>query len=138
MLPENLRSQLLRAAREALQKAYAPYSQIRVGAALLTRTGNIFAAGNVENASYGLSVCAERAAIAAAVAGEGPPMRIRALAVLNEAGSPFTPCGACRQVIHEFGADADVLFQGKDGLNEMRADELLPRAFALQKMPPGS
>lgn len=135
MLPENLRSQLLEKAREALKNAYTPYSKIRVGAALLTRRGQIFSGGNVENASYGLTVCAERAAISAAVAGEGSQMQIRALAVVNEAGSPCAPCGACRQVIREFGADAVVFFQGVDGLRAMRADELLPQAFVLPENP---
>ncbi len=124
-------SSLLGVAREAWKNAYAPYSQNRVGAALLTHQGNIFAGANVENASYGLTICAERAAIFAAVAQEGEAMRIRALAVVNEGSTPFPPCGACRQVILEFGPEAVVFFEGDDGLKEMRADELLPEGFSL-------
>lgn len=131
MLAADLKGQLLQAAGEVLQKAYAPYSQVRVGAALLTRQGNIFSACNVENASYGLTICAERAVIAAAVAQEGEGMKIQALAVVNDAATPCSPCGACRQVIWEFGEDALVLFHGPDGPAEMRADQLLPAGFRL-------
>ncbi len=131
MLPEELASRLLAKAREAAGRAYAPYSHFRVGAALLTERGNLYAGGNVENASYGLTICAERAAICAAVAGEGGRLQVRALAVVNEAGSPCAPCGACRQVLYEFGPEAVVIFQGPEGLEEMRARDLLPRAFGL-------
>lgn len=124
-------SRLLRVAREALKNAYAPYSKKRVGAALLTHRGNVFAGANVENASYGLTICAERAAIFAAVAQEGEAMRIRALAVVNERNTPFPPCGACRQVILEFGPQAVVFFRGPDGLKEVTADKLLPEGFSL-------
>lgn len=125
------RGRLLQAAQEALKNAYAPYSKIRVGAALLTQKGNLFSGGNVENASYSLTICAERAAIFAAVAKEGEDMRIRALAVVSDAGVAFSPCGACRQVMLEFGPEAVVLFQGKDGWEEQRADALLPSGFRL-------
>jgi len=129
MVTEELRAKLLAAAGEARQNAYAPYSGYRVGAALRTRQGHIFTGGNVENASYGLSICAERAAVAAAVAGEGPEMRIYALAVVSDPPAPFAPCGACRQVLLEFGADAVIIFQGRDGLTEALAGELLPQGF---------
>jgi cytidine deaminase len=131
MLPEELRSRLLKVAGEALQNAYAPYSGYRVGAALLTEKGQVFAGCNVENASYGLTLCAERAAVGAAVAHEGPEMRIRALAVVGPPGIPSPPCGACRQVILEFGEEAVVIFPGPDGLTEARARELLPFGFRL-------
>lgn len=131
MVAEELRAKLLAAAGEALKNAYAPYSGYRVGAALRTRQGHIFTGCNVENASYGLTICAERAAVAAAVAGEGPEMRIDALAVASDPPAPFAPCGACRQVLLEFGADAAIIFQGRDGLTEARAGELLPQGFRL-------
>ena len=131
VLSENERIRLGDAAREAAGRAYAPYSGYRVGAAVLTEKGNFYTGCNVENASYGLTLCAERAAIAAAVAAEGPGMRIKAITVAAEAGGPCPPCGACRQVIYEFGPEALVLFQGEDGLKEMQARELLPEGFRL-------
>jgi len=121
---------LIAAARKALDNAYAPYSKFHVGAAILTEAGNMFTGGNVENASYGLTICAERAAIVAAVAGEGPGMRLRAVAVLNGNDVPCSPCGACRQVIFEFGPRATVLFQGKDGVEESSAERMLPAGFS--------
>jgi cytidine deaminase len=122
---------LVDAAREAVCRAYAPYSRLRVGAAVLTRTGQIYPGVNVENASYGLTVCAERAAIFAAVAQEGPEMRLKALAVVSDQPGPCSPCGACRQVIFEFGPDALVIFQGQNGLEEVAIARLLPASFSL-------
>lgn len=130
-LPEKERALLLAKAREALSRAYAPYSNFRVGAAVLTARGNIFTGVNVENASYGLTVCAERAAIFTAVAQEGPEMRIKALAVVSETPGPSPPCGACRQVIWEFGPKAIIIFPGQDGLEEVPITRLLPGAFSL-------
>jgi len=95
------------AAREASAFAYCPYSNFRVGAAVLTRDGNISSGCNVENASYGLSICAERNAIFQAVA-RGHP-QIRALVLYTPTAKPVTPCGACRQVLAEFGGDAAVV-----------------------------
>ena len=125
------RQRLLEAARAALAQAYAPYSKFHVGAALLSEAGKLYTGCNVENASYGLTICAERAAICAAVAAEGAGMRIRALAVLNGNHAPCSPCGACRQVIFEFGAQAPVLYQGRDGVEESTAAALLPEGFTL-------
>jgi cytidine deaminase len=132
-LLESERKRLLGAAREALARAYAPYSGVKVGAAVLTATGQVFSGGNVENASYGLTLCAERAAIAAAVAAEGPGMQICALAVVSNQPGLFAPCGACRQVIFEFGPEALVIFQGEDDLISAPISELLPHAFRLPK-----
>ncbi|MCX5888283.1 MAG: cytidine deaminase [Deltaproteobacteria bacterium] len=131
MITPALRFQLLQAARQVLEQAYAPYSRFRVGAALLTRQGGVFTGANVENASYGLTLCAERAAIAVAVAAEGPGVEIRALAVVSESQEACPPCGACRQVILEFGKKALIIFQGPDGLMEMPVEDLLPAAFCL-------
>ena len=126
------RDRLVQAAREAVHRAYAPYSRLRVGAAVLTSRGVIYSGVNVENASYGLTMCAERAAICAAVTQEGPEMLLKALAVVSSQTGPCPPCGACRQVICEFGPDAVVIFQGPDGLEEKPINLLLPAAFRFQ------
>jgi cytidine deaminase len=131
-----VRSQLLDAARQAVTQAYAPYSHFRVGAAVLTAKGHIYPGVNVENASYGLTVCAERVAIFTAVAAEGPKMRIKALAVVCEQPGPSPPCGACRQVIWEFGPEAVIIFPGPVGLEEVPITRLLPGAFSLEGFVP--
>jgi cytidine deaminase len=130
--PVSGREELLSAAREAMGRAYAPYSKFKVGAAVLTETGDVFQGCNVENASYGLANCAERTAIFAAVARLGPGMRIRTVVVVNSAGMPCAPCGACRQVIFEFGPKARVVFQGQNGFEEAAISELLPAGFRLK------
>jgi len=132
-LTETIREDLWQAAIQARSRAYAPYSRIRVGASLLTAKGHIYAGANVENASYGLSWCAERAALAQAVAAEGPALRIQALAVVSDQPGPFPPCGACRQVIFEFGPEALVIFQGEERVLEVPIQELLPHAFRLSR-----
>jgi cytidine deaminase len=123
---------LLRAARKAMKQAYAPYSQFKVGAAFISAKGEVFSGCNVENASYGLSNCAERTAIFAAIAKSGPGLNIRAIAVVNDQGVPCSPCGACRQVICEFGADATVFFLASKGWKESHITELLPEGFRLK------
>jgi cytidine deaminase len=126
------KSQLIEAAQSVLQNAYAPYSGFRVGAAILTHLGNLFTGCNVENSSYGLTICAERAAIVSAVAQEGGDrMKIRAVAVVNEKGTYCPPCGACRQVMFEFGADAAILLQEGNALKQVTMAQLLPGAFQL-------
>ena len=124
-------NRLLKAARKAMQHAHAPYSNFRVGAAFLTKRGELFAGCNVENASYGLTNCAERTAIFSAVAELGK-FEIRAVAVVNDQGVPCSPCGACRQVIYEFGPEATILFQGKQAWKKNHITELLPEGFRLQ------
>jgi cytidine deaminase len=126
------RRQLVAAARRVLRHAYAPYSRFRVGAALMTSRGELFVGCNVENASYGITNCAERTAIFTAIAHSGR-LEIRALAVVNEQGIPCSPCGACRQVIYEFGPQAVVLFAGKSGWKEISIRELLPEGFRLRE-----
>jgi cytidine deaminase len=127
---QNIREELLAAARAARRHAYAPYSGYAVGAAVYCEDGRIYTGANVENASYGLTVCAERVAIFRAVS-EGA-RRIRALAVVTPDGG--TPCGACRQVLAEFG-DEDVVIwcASEEGANvqEYGFSELLPHAFSL-------
>lgn len=125
------KQRLVHAARTMLRRAYAPYSRFHVGAAVLTAAGHIYTGCNVENASYGLTNCAERTAIFSAVAAEGPHMKLRAVAVLNGDRVACAPCGACRQVIHEFGPDALIIYQGKRSLEETHASHLLPAGFSL-------
>jgi cytidine deaminase len=126
------RKRLLRTARAAMKKAYAPYSKFRVGAALVTTSGQVFSGCNVENASYGMTNCAERTAIFSAVAQLGPKLELRAIAVVNDHGVPCSPCGACRQVIYEFGPDATVFFQGAKGEQQAHITKLLPEGFRLK------
>ena len=131
-LTEAKKQQLIEAATQALASSYAPYSQFRVGAAVLTEKGNIFAGCNVENASYGLSMCAERNAIANAIIGEGKDtIKVKAIAITNSQKVACSPCGACRQVIWEFGKDAEVLFPGDKGWQSSSIKELLPAGFSL-------
>lgn len=123
---------LLTLARAAQQNAYARYSNFKVGAAILLENGDVFTGCNVENASYGLTNCAERSAIFAAVAKlGGSNVRIRAVAVVNDHDAPCSPCGACRQVIAEFGPDAVVWYQGLKGIQESTMRQLLPECFTL-------
>lgn len=131
-LSDEKKRQLLNSAREAMQHAYAPYSHFRVGAALLTSDGQVFTGCNVENASYGLTNCAERTAIFSAVAQNGPGLTIQAIAVVNDQNVPCSPCGACRQVIAEFGPEAIVIFQGDKGFKELPIEQLLPEGFRLK------
>ena len=126
------RDQLLRTAVKVMKNAHAPYSKFRVGAAILLTNGKIFSGCNVENASYGMTNCAERTAIFSAVAELGPKMEIRAVAVTTDHGVPCAPCGACRQVIYEFGPDATIFFQGTSGPKQAHITELLPEGFRLQ------
>jgi cytidine deaminase len=131
-LPADGRAKLLRVAKKAMKNAHAPYSKFRVGAAILLSNGKIFSGCNVENASYGMTNCAERTAIFSAVAQSGPKIEIRAVAVSNDQGVPCSPCGACRQVIYEFGPDATIFFQGTTGPKQAHITELLPEGFRLQ------
>ncbi len=124
---------LLDHARQAARNSYSPYSGFRVGAALRLTNGAIVTGTNVENVSYGLTICAERSALVRAVAEFGPGIRIDAVAVanLNDAASP--PCGACRQVLSEFILpDAPVVFPAADRVRSMSFSELLPLAFAMK------
>jgi cytidine deaminase len=134
------RESLLRAARKAMKNAYAPFSKFHVGAAILTAKGHVFAGCNVENSSYGMTNCAERTAIFSAVAEDGPDLEIRAVAVIaagrvlgsDEPGVPCSPCGACRQVIYEFGPQAIIYYQGKKGPKQSSITDLLPEGFRLK------
>ncbi len=122
--------ELVAAARDASTRAYSPYSRFKVGAALRTSDGRVFTGCNVENASYGLTVCAERNAIFGAV-GAGA-RSVLTLVVYTPTETPVTPCGACRQVLAEFGPAAEVVCAcaGSQRLS-FRASELLPHGFRL-------
>jgi cytidine deaminase len=128
--------ELVAAARAARERAYAPYSGFRVGAALLTDQGDVVTAANVENASYGLAICAERSAVVAAVAAGS--RRFEAIAVAGNGPDPVTPCGACRQVLREFpkGVDLEVLCAGEAGeaLLTTTIGSLLPDSFGPEQL----
>lgn len=126
------KERLIEAAHSAAKKAYAPYSKFKVGAALLTTGGEIVPGCNVENASYGMTNCAERTAIFSAVSKLGPRLEIRAIAVVNAGGVPCSPCGACRQVIYEFGPKAIVFFLSTSGWKDLPIADLLPYGFRLK------
>ncbi|CAN5726211.1 cytidine deaminase [soil metagenome] len=123
---------LVKAARAAQARAYAPYSQFRVGAALESESGEVYVGCNVENASYGLTICAERAAVCAAVAAGA--QRFRRAVVVSDADPPAAPCGACRQVLSEFGRDFRVDAVGPRGTATWTMAELLPAAFGREQL----
>lgn len=125
--------QLIDEARKARERAYAPYSKFRVGAALETKDGKLFYGCNVENAAYGLCNCAERTALFAAVAAGYRPGQFKTLAVIGQTDGPIAPCGACRQVMIELGTPAlEVVLSNLAGKVEVTsAAALLPGAFYL-------
>jgi cytidine deaminase len=116
------------AARDASRNAYAPYSNFRVGAAILTEGGQIHAGCNVENASYGLAICAERNAAATMAFANPGDREIRLVAVFSPDAVPCFPCGACRQVLREFGCK-EVVVEEAAGLRSYPFDEILPYSF---------
>ncbi|MDR2523338.1 MAG: cytidine deaminase, partial [Synergistaceae bacterium] len=120
---------LLQRARTVAERAYAPYSNFKVGAALLTADGSVTLGCNLENASYGLTVCAERNAIASMVAmGRLDPVAIAVVG--GRSGTPCPPCGACRQVLAEFNPDMLVVLESPNKVIIMTANELLPLSFS--------
>ena len=124
---------LLKEAKRAAESSYSPYSGFKVGAALRLANGKVVTGTNVENVSYGLTICAERAALVRAVSEFGPGIRIEAVAVanLNSAASP--PCGACRQMLAEFAEPhAPVVFPASDGVRTMSFDQILPLGFDMK------
>ena len=125
-------SELVSVARETAEKAYAPYSRLRVGAALEGRSGRVYVGCNVENASFGLTICAERVALFEAIAqGEREFTR---LAVATPDAPPLAPCGACRQVLAEFARDLPIHSAGsRDRARGFTLAELLPYAFDLPR-----
>lgn len=121
------KQQLIQAAKQAAANAYAPYSGFAVGAAVLTNDGKVFTGANVENISYGLTVCAERIAIFKAVTDGAPD--IAAIAIAADVPEPPRPCGACLQVMAEFAGDLVILMAGADSVDERRLIDLLPDPF---------
>jgi cytidine deaminase len=118
---------LCRAAKKAQRRAYAPYSRFLVGAALLVERGEIVAGCNVENASYGLSLCAERCAIGTAIA--AGYRRFFAIAIATSSPSPSPPCGMCRQVLSEHAPDLPLLLVGRDREERFSLVDLFPHSF---------
>ena len=121
--------ELLASARTARERAYAPYSRFPVGAALLTKNGEVILGANVENASYSLSMCAERAALFAAVA-QGH-RAFEAIAIVGPEDVPIAPCGACRQALCEFGDGLRII---REGRSDTTLHELLPDAFGPENL----
>ena len=119
---------LMEAARAAASRAYAPYSNFQVGAAILTGGGTIHSGANVENASYGLSICAEHNAVAMMAAAAPEDREIELVAVFSPNASPCFPCGACRQVLREFGCKEVVVETGR-GIQRYPFDQILPNSF---------
>jgi cytidine deaminase len=120
---------VVEAARSTLERAHAPYSRFRVGAALEAVDGRVFAGCNVENASYGLTMCAERVALGAAIAAGA--VRFRRLVVVTEQAPAVAPCGACRQVLVEFAEALEVMAIGGTDVRRWNLAELLPERFRL-------
>jgi cytidine deaminase len=138
-ISDSVYEQLAGAARTGAAHAYCPYSRFRVGAAVLTDDGRITWGGNVENASYGLTICAERNAVFQAVVQSSGPTVIRAVVIYTPTPEPTAPCGACRQVLNEFGPAAEI-HSICDGPRELRfrLGELLPAAFGPGNLAPDS
>jgi len=131
-IPDLALDSLIAAAREAALHSYSPYSHFRVGAALRLANGAVVTGTNVENASYGLTICAERSALVRAVAEFGPAIRITAVAVANLNSAAGPPCGACRQMLAEFiEPDAPVAFPSSDGIRVMPFSMVFPLVFEL-------
>jgi cytidine deaminase len=124
--------ELVRRAQAVMENAYAPYSNFHVGAAIEADDGTIHVGCNVENASYGLTICAERMAVGAAVAA-GKRHLVR-IAVASGVEPPATPCGACRQLLAEFGLDLEIITAGPSSRRRWRLRDLLPEAFTREAL----
>lgn len=130
MISNDLKEKLITLAKEAQEKAYVPYSKFPVGAALITEDGDIFTGCNVENISYGLSICGERTTIFKMISEKGPQTKIKAIVNTTKANIACSPCGACRQVIQEFSSpDAVVIYKGEEDYVVVPVTHILPGAF---------
>jgi cytidine deaminase len=125
-------AELVRRARAVMQNAYAPYSHFHVGAAIEADDGTIHIGCNVENASYGLTICAERMAVGAAVA--AGKQRLVRIAVASAVEPPATPCGACRQLLAEFGLGMEIITVGPQSERQFVLRDLLPEAFTRESL----
>ena len=125
-------AELIRKAREVLQNAYCPYSRFRVGAAIEAEDGRAFVGTNVESASYGVTICAERMAVGAAVAAGA--RKFQRIVVATEVEPPAAPCGACRQLLAEFGLDLEVSAVGPTTQKRWTLAALLPDAFTKETL----
>lgn len=126
--PDKQLNLLLREAKKACSKSYAPYSKFPVGCAILTRGGQIFSGCNIENISFGLTICAERSALSSAVMAEGPDLKIKKVVIFTPTKVPISPCGGCRQVLREFGDNFEVvsLCEGEEIFSAQISD-LIPQ-----------
>jgi cytidine deaminase len=130
-MTKSTQARLLRAARAAAKNAYTPFSKLKVGAAVLTARGSIFSGCNIENSSYGLTICAERVAIFEAVsAGE---REVKAVLVYANSAKLMPPCGACLQVINEFSENPEIILSNGRSTKTCRLRELLPLGFRLEQ-----
>lgn len=122
-------NELIEIAKSASKKAYAPYSKFPVGCVVVTNTGSRYSGCNIENISFGLTICAERAAVFKAISEEGPEMKIVQVVLFTPTDVPITPCGACRQVLKEFGDDFEIsCICETDQVITHSINELLPRS----------
>ncbi len=108
-MSKELENKLIQSARDVSLKSYSPYSKFKVGCAILSSSAEIFTGCNIENISFGLTICAERAAVFNAINKIGPELKIMKVVIYTPTGKPITPCGACRQVLGEFGNDTEIL-----------------------------
>jgi len=127
---DNLKKQLIELAQKASLNAYAPYSQFKVGAALVTRDGKIYTGCNVENSSFSMTICAERNAVFQAVAAGNKDIAV--IAIFVDSDMSFPPCGACRQVLSEFADDMPIYIANKNKIIETTLAKLLPERFSLK------
>lgn len=120
-------------AKEVCRNAYAPYSKFQVGCVLLSENGQVYSGCNIENISFGLTICAERAAISKAISIEGRKFRIKKAVIYTPTEMPITPCGACRQVLKEFGDDFEIISTcNSNEMIQKSIDELLPNSPAIE------
>ena len=126
----SVENKALEKAREAMQNSYSPYSKLKVGAAMICEDGRIFSGANIENSSYGLTICAERSALACAVSAGA--RKFQTLVLVSDSDKIITPCGACLQALSEFAEDLKIICLNKGGeVQQSTLKKLLPKSFRL-------